>query len=84
MPAILPKTHNYTIQSANAVGDIVTIIGTVDGQNVTAFLSLADLQAQKLISAAAVKAFVAQYLLAAAPPVVQDLSSTVTLGSFTQ
>jgi len=91
----MAATHTYVVSSASAVGDVATIIGTVDNipstgpVPVSIIMNLSAIQqANTQGGIAAVKALVAPQLLAAAianglptgpPPVVTQLPT----GTFT-
>ncbi len=57
--------HTYTISSMTAMGDQLTVVGSVDGQSVTVQTWLSAIA--KLPSAAAVQGFLAPLMLAALP-----------------
>ena len=92
----MSTTHTYVVSSATAVGDIVTIVGTVDSVPTTGPIAVSIMMNLSAIVAAntqggitAVKNLVAPNLLAAAqelglpqaaPPVVTQLPT----GTFTQ
>ena len=58
--------HTYVIQSVTSVGDVTTVVGTVDGTPVTCTVWLSALA--KFPTAVQAQSFIASAMLAALPP----------------
>ncbi len=71
--------HTYVISSMTAVGDQLTVVGSVDGQSVTVQTWLSALA--KLPSAASVQAFLAPLMTAALPQAAVSVPSSA-IGTF--
>jgi hypothetical protein len=76
-------SNNFTITSAVSMGDLATIVGSVNGTSVTIQTRLRDLeQLQSSGGLAAVQNFIAGFMLAAILPAPQPLAIPGLIGSF--
>ncbi len=75
--------HTYIVSSDTALGDAVTIVGSVDGIVVTVQASLSAMkELNQLGGNSAVKAYVASIMLAAAIPPTPVAVTQLPVGTF--